>query len=224
MAKREKIKEIRDNQRNHARMEISKISSNLPGDTDASSKFDADIKLKIKSEVTYGRGLKITQEQKGNRISQISEMILRAYSERECVNYITHQWDLSEHQAKELFKESKKSISEPWRANFETEVDWHVAIRKRIIKKNLADGGDDKMALLAADSLAKVQGVFDVKPILEPEDSIFEAADVGLEEHEDVINAIQEGDESKLEQFKKQYKENDRRSIDFEDEDESQED
>lgn len=215
MARSTKVKDIRDSQKNHGKMEVSKIGTILPGDKN-SSKFDADIKLKVGIDIKYGKGSDITEEQKQNRISYVSELVLLGYSERELVGMLTNSLAISRSEAISLCKESKAALSEPWRANFETEVDWHVAIRKRIIRKNMGDGGDDKLVLAAADSLAKVQRVFDIMPILEPEDSVFDAADESAGEFSEIINDIKDGNTTKLEEFKKNYAENDKRGIEFE--------
>jgi len=212
MAKSTKIKEARDRQKNIGKMEVSRISSSLPGDKN-SSKFDADIKLKVGLDMKYGKGKDVTAEQQVNRENYVSELVLIGYSERELIGMLMHSLSITNHDATKLCKKAKEALSEPWRANFDTEVDWHVALRKRIIRKNMGDGGDDKMALAAADSLARVQRVFDVMPVLEPENSTFDAADDSMGEYSELIDEIKSGDESRLDAFKNIYKATDKRGL-----------
>jgi len=215
-----KVQLLKEQQQNSSKSELAARSSILPGDDTSGVKNDLDIKAKVGIEVRFGRGDIITPDQKENRIVNTTEMFLRGYTEGEVVRSMIYQWEISKESANFIVREAKKQISEPWRAHFEEEVDWHVATRKRIIRKNSVEGGDDKMVLAALDSLARVQRIYDVMPILDPQGTEFDEGEKGLTSYQDIIDDVQNGDEESLENFKKSYKENDKRGIEFEGEDE----
>jgi len=206
------VKDIRDGQRNIARMELAKTTSDMPGSV---AKQSSDVKYKIGNDLKYGNGRDVTEEQLKNRKIQITEMILLAYLKHELMSYMRNVFGLSGSSADVFYRECKKSLADGWRENFEDEVDWHVAVRKRVVRNSI-ENKDDKMTLLALDSMAKVQKLYDIMPVLDPTDTEFKAGAEGLSEHDDIIKDIQNGNTESLEKFKKEYKDKDKRGLEFE--------
>jgi len=215
------LEEKRELQKQKARMEVSKITTKLPGTPPDKNdiQYDEDVKIHLKTDIMYGTGKLITPEQQENRMSAIIEMLLRAYTEREIISWGRNQFKMSNEDTKALYQKAKKQISEPWRKHFPEEQDWHVMVRKKMLKNNISKQGDDKLSLLILDSIAKVQGIYDTKPVIEPTDTEFDKAEESLDKHDDVIESIMSGDGSALKEFEENYRNKDKRGLEHEDDD-----
>ena len=211
MAKKDSIRDKINKQKNLTKMKLATIEDE--GEKALVDKTDIDIKYKLTNEIKFGIGDSCSDAQEENRIGQIEGMILNAYSDAQIKVYAKQNWNVTSYTIGKIMKKSKRRIAEPWRENFDEEVDWHVAVRKSIIRRNMKDGGDDKVALAALDSMARVQGVWDNKPAIEATDTEFDAGVEGMQDFSKLIEDVRGGKDEGLNKFKEEYKKNDKRSI-----------
>jgi len=195
--------------KNLVKHKLAKLSA---GDVDPKKK-DADDNYIESTEERFGKGNSVTPKQKVNRIRYVEEMMIKAFTTREINYHCKYVWGLSTNNAKEIVKEARANMRQDFRENFEDEVDWHVEIRKNLLRKHIASDGDIKSSIGVLDSIAKIEGVYDNKPAVEITGSEFDVAaeSLGEEETQKMISDIRVGDETALEKAREEYYEKDER-------------
>lgn len=204
MARNDKTKMVNDRY-NYAKMKIAELSSDVVKKESLIDKDD-DVKFSIGMEVKFGKGVSVSEKQKENRERFVESLILNGLSQREIIASITNSWMVNKEIALNYIKEAKEGLNDGWRENFSSEHDWHVAVRKKIVSKTIKNEKSDlRLTLAALDSLAKIQGIYDHKQPIEVKDTEFIEGEKALEEYQDIADDILEGNEEKLEEFRKQY-------------------
>lgn len=210
------VKEALQQKKALAKAQASYIANNH---VDSPIIDDDDIKFNATNINKFGIGKDKTDEQENNRVRYIEGMMLGAYRPNEIMYNIMQRFEITKVQAEKYLALGREALNDSWREYYEDEINWHVALRKRIIMKNMKkETGDDKMALSALDSLARVQSIYDYKPAIEANDTEFDAGDAGLDDYKDLIKEVEGGNKNALEQAKKDYYKNDARRIAIEQE------